>query len=133
MTLIRLSPPDSRYLAHLIRGGGALIANRRAGELEESRLERIGARLLLELRRRTDGDDAAVVDHGDAVGHAVRLVHVVRRKEYRDPFGLLEGLPVGPHLVAALRIEPERGLVQKQHFGSMQQPARDLEAALHPA
>src|SRR6267378_2093993 len=128
MTLMRLSPPDSRYLAHLIRGGGALIANRRPGELKESRLERIGARLLLELRGRADRNDAPVIDHGDAVGHPVRLVHVMRREEYRDPFGLVEVLHEGPHLIAALRIPPENVFTKssrRSHSSNMRSKVSD--------
>src|SRR5882672_496792 len=76
MTAMRLSPPHAGDLAHLVRGRGALVANRGAGEREEGRFERIGAGLLLELRGRTRSDEAPVVDHGDAVGHAIRFVHV---------------------------------------------------------
>src|ERR1051325_6303716 len=82
-TFMRSSPPHAGDLAHLVRGGRALVANRRAGEREERRLERIGAGLCLELGRRTRGDETPVVDHGDAVGHAVGLVHVVGGEEHR--------------------------------------------------
>src|SRR6267378_2115401 len=111
-TFMRLSPPYSGYLTHLVGRSGTLVANRRAGELEECRFERIGARLLLELRRRARGDDAPVVDHGDALGDAVGLVHVVRREEHGDPLGLIEVSHEGPHLIAALRIEAQRRLVE---------------------
>src|SRR6266545_8095837 len=107
MTLMRLAPPDPGYLPQLIGGGGALVANRGACELEEGRFERIGARLLLELRRRARGDDAPVVNHGDAVGDAVGFVHVMGREEHRDALGLVEVAYEGPHLIAALRIEAE--------------------------
>src|SRR6266446_6457209 len=73
-TFMRLSPPYSGYLPHLVGGSGTLVANRRAGELEEGRFERIGARLLLELGGRADGDDTSVVDHRDAARDAVGFV-----------------------------------------------------------
>src|SRR5882762_1460892 len=130
-TFMRLSPPYSGYLPHLVRRSGTLVANRRAGELEECPFERIGARLLLELRRGARGDDAPVVDHGNAVGDPVGFVHVMGREEYRDALGLVEVADEGPHLIAALRIEAERRLVEKQHLRAVQQPAGDLEAAFH--
>src|SRR5436309_243044 len=130
-TFMRLSPPYSGYLPHLVGGSGTLVANRRASELEEGSFERIGARLLLELGRRARGHDPAVVDHGDAVRDAVGFVHVMRREKHRDPLDLVEVADEGPHLIAALRIEAERRLVEKQHLGGVQQPAGDLEAAFH--
>src|ERR1041384_4890472 len=80
-TGMRLSPPHAGDLPHLVRGGGALVPNRGPGEREEGRLERVGAGLRLELRGRARGDEAPMVDHGDAIGHAVRLVHVVGGEE----------------------------------------------------
>src|SRR5437773_1742798 len=133
MTLMRLTPPHAGHLPHLVRGRGALVANRRAGELEEGCFERIGARLLLQFGRRSDRDDASVIDDGDAFGYAIRLVHVVRRKEHRYALSLVEVLHEGPHLIAALRIEAECRLVEKEHLGRVQQPARDLETAFHSA
>src|SRR5206468_599500 len=122
-TFMRLSPPYSGYLPHLVGGSGTLVANRRASELEEGSFERIGARLLLELGRRARGHDPAVVDHGDTVRDAIGFVHVMRREKHRDPLGLVEVADEGPHLIAALRIEAERRLVEKQHLRGVQQPA----------
>ena len=78
-------------------------------------------------------DDAAVVDDRDAVRHAVGFVHVVRGQEDGHAFGLVQMLDVRPELIAALRIEAERRLVEKQDLGRVQQAARDLEAPLHAA
>src|SRR5713226_5114583 len=119
-TVMRSSPPHAGDLPHLVRGRGALVPDRRAG-------------LLLELRGRTRGDDAPVVDHRYAIRDSVGFVHVVRREEYSHPLRLIEIPHVGPHLIAALRIEAERRLVQKQDLRGVQQPAGDLEAALHAA
>src|SRR5438067_4982564 len=75
ITAMRLPPPHPNDLAHLVGGGGALVPDRRAGERQERRFQRIGAGLCLELRRRTRGDDAPVIDHRDAIRHAVGFDH----------------------------------------------------------
>src|SRR5437660_8349242 len=116
ITAIRSSPPYAGDLPHLVRGRGALVPDRRAGEREEGRFERIGAVLVFRLRGRARGDEAPVVDHGDAVGHAIRFVHVVGGEEHGHALGGSEALHMGPHLIAALRIEAERRLVEKQHL-----------------
>src|SRR5438067_60939 len=82
-TAMRSPPPHAGHLTHLVGGRGALVPDRRAGEREEGRFERVGAGLGLELCGRARGDEAPVVDHGDAVGHAIRLVHVVGCTEER--------------------------------------------------
>src|SRR6266571_2102112 len=131
ITAIRSSPPHAGDLAHLVRGRGALVPDRRAGEREESRFERIGAGLVCKLRGRARRDEAPVVDDGDAIGHAIRFVHVVGREEHGHALGGPEVAHVGPHLIAALRIEAERRLVEKQDLRRVQQPTGDLEAAFH--
>src|SRR5438309_10194049 len=83
-TFMRSSPPHAGDLAHLVRGRGALVPDRRAGEREERRFERVGAGLVFKLRGRARGDEAPVVDDGDAVGHAIRFVHVVGREDDGD-------------------------------------------------
>src|SRR3989442_10950778 len=82
ITAMPLSPPDAGDLTHLVRGRGALVPDGRTGECEEGRFQRIGSGLVFKLRRRARGDEAPVVDHGDAVGHAVGLVHIVRREKH---------------------------------------------------
>src|SRR5438128_4768057 len=131
ITAMRLSPPHAGDLTHLVRGRGALVPDRRAGEGEESRFERIDAGLCFELRGRARGDEAPVVDHGDAVGHAIRFVHVMGGEEHGDALAGPEVAHVGPHLIAALRIEAERRLVEKQYLRRVQQPTGDLETAFH--
>src|SRR5437879_581446 len=132
-TVMRSSPPHAGDLPHLVGGRGALVADRRPGEREKRRLERIAAGLGFELRGRARGDEAPMVDHGDAVGHAIRFVHVVGGEEYGHALGGPEVAHVGPHLIAALRIEAQGRLVEKQDLRRVQQPAGDLEAALHAA
>src|SRR5438093_1089431 len=69
----------------------------------------------------------------DAVGHAIRFVHVVGGEEHGHALGGPEVAHVRPHLIAALRIEAERRLVEKQYLRRVQQPTGDLEAAFHAA
>src|SRR5437867_13010907 len=65
--------------------------------------------------------------------HAVGFVHVVRREEHSDALARVEGVHVSPHLIAALRIETQRRLVEKQHLWRVEQSTRDLEAAFDAA
>ena len=88
-------------------------------------------RLLFQLRRRALGHDASVVHDGDAMGDAVRLIHVVRGEKDRGLLGFVEALDVGPELVAALRVEPQRRLIEKQNLRRVQKAARDLQPPLH--
>jgi hypothetical protein len=74
-----------------------------------------------------------MIDDRDAVGHAIRFIHVVRSEKYGHLLAGVEMLHVGPHLIAALRIEAEGRLIEEQHFRRVQQAARDLEAAPHAA
>ena len=77
-------------------------------------LERVGLRLRLQLLGGSLRDDAPVIDDGNPVGHPVRFVHVVRRQEDRHALGVVQVLDVGPELVAALRIQAQRGFIKKQ-------------------
>ena len=100
---------------------------------EKRLLQSLAVGLRLEFLRRTLRDDLAVIDDGDALGHAVGFFHVMRGEKHRHLFFFVELLDVGPELVAGLRIEAERGLVEEQDFGRVQQAAGDLQAALHAA
>src|SRR5579885_2242139 len=133
MTLILSTPPHARDLPHGVGGARGLVANRRARERQKCAFERVGVSPLLQLLRRTHGDDATVVNHRDAVGDAVGLVHVVSGEKDRDLILLVEALDVRPHLVAALRVEAERRLVEEENLRRVQQAPRDLKPAAHPA
>ncbi len=86
----------------------------------------------LEIGRRIERDDLALVDDGDAVA-VLGFVHVVRGDEDGDLLALVQLVDVLPDRGAGLRIEPDGGLVEEQHLGRMQQAARDLEPAPHAA
>ena len=83
--------------------------------------------------RRSLRHDPAVIDDRDPVRDAVRFVHVVRREKDGHAFGFVQMLDVRPELIAALRIEAERRLVEKQNLRRVQQAARDLQPPFHPA
>src|SRR2546428_6739358 len=76
-TAMRSSPPHAGDLTHLVCGGGALVPDRRAGEPQERRFQRVGAGLLLPLPGRARGDDAPPVGDLHSIRHAVRFVHGV--------------------------------------------------------
>ena len=112
-----------------VEQGGSGAQGRRVGELEahvtsgNAPFELVGGAL---------GDDAAVVEDGDPVGELVGLVEVLGGQEDGDAAGG-EVANVVPHLVAAARVEPGRGLVEEDHPGRADQRHRQVEAAAHPA
>src|SRR5438046_9366865 len=81
-TAMRLSPPHAGDLTHLVRGRGALVPDHRAGERQKRGFQRIGTGLLLELRRRAGGDNARVVDYGDAVDHPIGCARGVGAQDH---------------------------------------------------
>jgi hypothetical protein len=74
-----------------------------------------------------------LVDNRDALRDALGFLHVVRRQEHGDAFLFVERLDLRPQLVARLRIETERRLVEEQDLRRVQESARDLQTPLHPA
>ena len=88
---------------------------------------------LLELGRRSFGDDRAVVDDQDAVGERVGLIHVVRGEEHRRSQLVAELADMGPEVGPALRIEPGRGLVEEHQPRLVDQPHDDVEPPPLPA
>ena len=74
-----------------------------------------------------------MVDNRDALRHTFCLLHVVRREEHSGLIGLVELLEIAPHVVPRLRVEAECRLVEENHLGRVQQPARDFEPPSHTA
>jgi hypothetical protein len=72
-----------------------------------------------------------VVEDGDPVGELVGLVEVLRGQEDGDAAGR-EVADAVPHLPAAARVEPGRGLVEEDHPRRPGQRHRQVEAAAHP-
>ena len=126
-------PKHASHVSHLIHRSGVFLANGGTGERQEGLFQRLGAGLLLQLLRRSLRDDFAVIDDGDAMRHAVGFLHVVSGQEHGDMLLFVQLLDVRPELVAGLRIEAERGLVEEDDFRRVQQAAGDFQAPLHAA
>ncbi len=79
--------------------------------------------------RRPLGNEPAVIDDADAVAQPGRLFHVMGRVEHRDaqPADRLEDG------VAALGVDADRGLVEHEQLGPVQQPGRHVGPPLHAA
>ena len=73
-----------------------------------------------------------MVDHGKAVGEAVRLLEVLRGEQHRGASGG-DGAHDVPHLVAAARIEARGGLVEEQQLRRDDEAGRDVEPPAHAA
>src|SRR5690554_1649617 len=76
-------------------------------------------------------DDAARVDHGDAVAQPLGLVHEVGDEHDRHAL-LAHRLDELPHLAAGLRVEARRELVEHGDLRLADQGERDREALLLP-
>jgi hypothetical protein len=88
---------------------------------------------VLELDRRAQRDELAVIDNGDAVAELVSLFHVVSGDEDGEvarAAQIVEHLPDGD---ARDRIEAGGGLVEKEDAGIVHQAAGDFNAAAHSA
>src|SRR2546426_1512313 len=84
----------------------------------------------LDLIRRPERHDLAVVDDADAVG-GLGLLDVVGRKEDGGPGLATNSRQVVPQHPASRDVEPRGGLVQEEHPGPVEQGAHDLELAPH--
>src|SRR5487761_1072934 len=76
------------------------------------------------------GDDAAVIDDRDAPA-ILGLVHVMGGHEDGEVLAPAKLMKVCPDMLPRLWIEPQRRLVEEQDPRVMQEPASDLEPALH--
>ena len=80
-------------------------------------------------RRRALGYDQPVGDHRHPVGQGLRLVHVVGGEHDRDARAA-QAADDFPRLVARIRIEPGRRLVQEQQVRSANQAQGQIQAPL---
>ena len=82
--------------------------------------------------RRALGDDAAMVQHGDAVGEVVGLIQVLGGQQNGDAiaYKLADDLP---HCLAAPRVKAGRRLIQKDQPWPSHQCHGEVEAPLHSA
>ena len=115
--------------AHPGEHGLRLVALSGAGQLD---LEDLPADAILELVAGPLRDHPAVIDHRDPVGELVGLLEVLGREHDRRPLAH-ELAHDRPDLVAAARIEPGGGLVEKQDPRTREQARREVEPAAHPS
>src|SRR3989442_15193760 len=83
--------------------------------------------------RTPDSRDYATVHNGDLVAQFFGFLHIVGGHDDRRTLGAANVPDVLPDGVPGHRIEPDRGLVQKQHRGPVQHRLRDLETPDHAA
>jgi hypothetical protein len=74
-----------------------------------------------------------VVDDPDPVAEDVRLLQVLRRQEDGDPRLAAKEGDLLPQRGATLRIEPGRGLVEKEDLRRVDEREREIKSPFHPA
>ena len=79
-----------------------------------------------------DEQDAAAVDHRDAVGHRLGLLDVVGGEDDRRAAGAQVAHDV-PHALAELDVDPGGRLVEEQHLRPVRQRLGDQHPAHHAA
>src|SRR5215470_14939675 len=90
------------------------------------------ADLALELVRSALGQDASGLDERDPVTKLLGFPHVVRRQDNRRaPLGP-EGGDLGPQADGDIRVEAERGLVQEEHLGIVDERLGEGQPLLEP-
>ena len=113
-------------------GGAAERARRSPASSDVGAADEIGdearARPLVDVARRADLDDAAVVEDGDAVGHRQRLALVVGDEDEGDAELALQRLQLDLHLLAELEVERAERLVEQQHLRPVDQRAGERHA-----
>ena len=71
---------------------------------------------LVDLTRRADLHDAAVIEDGDAVAHRQRLALIVGDVDEGDADLALKRLQFDLHLLAELQVERAERLVEEEHL-----------------
>ena len=113
----------------VIRAAVALEDVRDADEAGDE----LGLRMLVDLGRRADLLDPALVEDGDPVAHRERLFLVVGDVDERDPELALERLELDLHLLAQLQVERAERLVEQQHRRRVDDRPRERDALALPA
>ena len=105
----------------------ASSASRRSRR-RRSRATNAVAGRVVELARRGELLDPALVEHRDAIGHRQRLALVVRHVDERDAEPALQGLELDLHFFAQLQVERTQRLIEQQHLGLIDQRTRQRDA-----
>ena len=96
-------------------GDPVAVALDQVGDADEPGHE-VGPRPLVDLDRRPDLLDPALVQHRDAVAHRQRLFLVVRDVDERDADLALDPQQLELHLLAELEVKRAERLVKQQHL-----------------
>ena len=135
--------PDPHLLRRAAQGarldpGDGAVGQRHGVAAGDLRVEQVAdaqeagderrVRPLVELGRRADLLDPALVHHGDPVGHRHRLFLVVRDVDEGDVDLGLDALQLQLHLLAQLQVERAQRLVQQQHARMVDQGAGERDA-----
>jgi hypothetical protein len=99
------------------------------GRADKVRDER-ALRRPIDLGRRADLLDHALVHHDDAVGHRQRLFLVVRDHDGRDLEALVEPPDLRPQMRAHAGVERRQRLVEQEEAGRERKRTRDGHALL---
>ena len=78
---------------------------------------------LVDIARRADLNDLALVEDRHPVGHGQRFALIVGDEHERDADFLLQRLELLLHLLAQLEIERAQRLIQEQHLGGVDEGA----------
>ena len=87
----------------------------------------------LERTRRIQRDQLAMVYDGDAVTEPVSFVHVMGSNKDSEPALILNIRQHFPDGNSGNRVQPSRGLIQKENFRAVYQTACDLQSSPHAA
>ena len=83
--------------------------------------------MLVDLDRRADLLDAALVEHGDAIGHRQCLVLIVGDEDEGDADLALDLLELDLHLLAQFQVECAEGLIEEQHLRAVHERPRERD------
>ena len=84
--------------------------------------------MLVDLGRRADLLDLALVEDREAVAHRERLLLVVRDVDEGDPDLALDALQLDLHLLAQLQVERAERLVEQEDLRVVDDRARERDA-----
>src|SRR5881409_988616 len=124
-----LDPPVHRSTAEHAR---RFAEPGHGGRVEPQRDHVAQADPALELGRRAAGEDPTRLDEGDLVAQLVRLSHVVRGEDDRDPPLRPEVGDVAAHAHGHVRVEAERRLVEEEQLGVVHERLGERDALLEP-
>ena len=116
----------SEELHQLVLEHDAVEDIRLADEIRDERV----LRLVINILRRTDLLDPALIHDHDGVRHGQRFLLIVGHIDECDPHGLLNALQLVLHVLAQTQIERTQRLVKQQHLRAVDQRARNGHALL---